>query len=207
MSKPQYSAVFLMGFEVAQNPDTESGYGFASADAKGRRDLLGDIRLVAAAALYNNNCVERIITTGMVQIPPPHLNSAEVIREMLVDDFDIPREAVDVLAEDGKNTGGAVFQIKECIRVCGLSPRECVVLTNHYHYPRTREMLDAAELRLLPVRAAEAVLIGLNSKFKGPFSDDAVNWVNRRLRECDLANLLMKEFQGLAALWAGTYQS
>lgn len=195
---PHYKILFFMGSEVAEDPTTKSGYGRAAHDAKGRGDMLTDIRIRAAAALYDHGCVEHIVTTGMLQIPPPHLDTPGIIREILIKDFGLPDSAVEALPTS-QTTMSAIRQIKEALGVRNIQPEECAAITSFYHTPRTREMLNEAGLYALPTLAAEAMLVALEPT--------TAVWVEQRLRECDLTNLVVGESRGLAALWRGEYKS
>jgi hypothetical protein len=195
--------VFFMGYEVARDPSTKSGYGSAPRDTKGRGDLLGDLRLEAGAALLQHDWTQKIVTTGMVQredSPGAGLNSALVIHHMLIHDFGIAAGRVEGFVEDGETTGGAIRQIQNILRKEVLLPRSCAVLTNFFHAVRTRAFLDKESLQEMPVITAEEVLIALAAH-----EDRAavIARVERRLREVDLAGLVTKESKGLAALAIG----
>ena len=196
-----FDRVYFLGFEVVRYVD--GGYGIAPHDAKGRGDLLGDLRMEAAVAMWKAGKVGRIIVLGMIQLSGSHplavgADSAEGIRWMLVNNYGVDPASVEAHKNDTETTRGNAQAVRDIEHNDG-SGTSCV-LTNLFHVPRTEAHLSVEGVGHVPTLAAEAVLLQLS-----PTEDvtSVVEQLSRRFAGADLVSLMVGEARGLAASQAG----
>jgi hypothetical protein len=200
-----YEVVFLLGFEVALDSSTRSGFGLALADAKGRGYMLGDVRMEAAVALSEARRAEKIVILGMKQLTEGALDSAVGIAEMLVHDYGVDPKQVEAYPEDTKTTRGNLEAIRKSFNEGGFKKGEACVLTNLHHCPRTQAFirdlgLEDLDLEVLP---AESVLLALASP-------EQYEETKMRIQACfnktDFFTLVFGESSGIAAILNGRYR-
>ena len=198
------SLVCGLAFDIEKAP-TASGFKPAPFDIGGGEELFADLRLEGFAALLEQGFAKKLIIFGgderryageMVQIAdeaePVPLNRAWAITQMLEKDFGIPAERLGHFASRS-NTIGNIKAIKREV-----GNKRSVVVTNHYHIPRTDMDLEAEGLTLR-CRSAEAFLL-----LDGRVSEALLA---ERLGGGPLANRMVSEIRGMTAKIRGDYVS
>lgn len=189
--------------DIEQGKKTTSGFVPARIDLGGGEELFADLRLEGFAALLELDFAKKLIIFGgderrykgervKVENKLVPLNRAWAITQMLEHDFGIPAERLGFFASRS-NTLGNIEAIKRQVR-----RKKSVVVTNHYHIPRTDIDLEAAGLNLR-CRSAEAFLL-----LDGRLSKEVLA---ERLGGGPLADRMVIEINGMMEKMRGTFVS
>ena len=180
--------------DIEQGKKTASGFVPARIDLGGGEELFADLRLEGFAALLQLGFAKKLIIFGGDErrYREPVINRAWAITQMLEHDFGIPAERLGFFASRS-NTLGNIEAIKRQV-----GNKRSVVVTNHYHIPRTDMDLEAAGLNLR-CRSAEAFLL----------LDERVSKevLVERLGSGPLADRMVIEINGMMEKIRGTFVS
>lgn len=191
---------FGLAFDVRKASTTKSGFEPAPYDLGAGVELFGPLRLRGWAAMMRLNFVDTITIVGgdegRYAGETPVVNRASAIREMLIHDCGIEASRVDAVASKS-NTRGNIGIIAD-----RTTSRDDIVVTNHYHIPRTFEMLWEARVPLL-ARAAEAFIILAEFSRKEALKEEII----AELGGNPIAIRLGDEIQGIAQIINKTYVS
>lgn len=203
MGVSSVKTVFGLGFDVEATLTTKSGVQPVQIDARSGKDFFGDLRLRGFAALLRLGFTQNLVlVSGMdflYNAPEPGtlIHEAELIRNMLVEDYGIDQTRIFYIKSD-PNTAGNIGAIKSKMTDNGLVPSECAVVSNHYHVPRAWLDLHFGDLRL-PMYPAEAFLLVADS--------DCAGEMIARFGGGPLAERVVQEIRGVADKIKGTYKT
>lgn len=180
--------------DIEQGKKTASGFVPARIDLGGGEELFADLRLEGFAALLQLGFAKKLIIFGGDErrYREPVINRAWAITQMLEHDFGIPAERLGFFASRS-NTLGNIEAIKRQV-----GNKRSVVVTNHYHIPRTDMDLEAAGLNLR-CRSAEAFLLLDERVSKEVLAE--------RLGSGPLADRMVIEINGMMEKIRGTFVS
>ncbi len=197
LTRGQFEYAFCLAFDVEkQEGVTDSGFVPAETDLGSGKQLFGWLRLEGFAALAKLGFAKKLVIVGGDEKryagENPGVNRANVIREILIQDFDIDPSMVDAIPSTS-NTGGNLAAIQQHLPSKWMIPY--LVVTSFYHLPRVQcDLVDPMAI----CYPAEAFSLYANPGLKSDMIEN--------LDEGELAERIVEEIQGIAHKMRGTYQ-
>lgn len=150
MGKRHYKIVFVLAAAVKK--DSDGNFVLAERDKSG--PLLGEWRLKAVQKILEEKMADKIVIVGYKEkIGEEGVWRCEVMRDILMEKYNIKPELVYALQQKENATTGNVRAIIEYLKENEISSRECAFLTNFYHIPRAIVEFDNENFFLRPLIA------------------------------------------------------
>lgn len=191
-----FSRAFCFGFPVEKTSTTKSGWKPIYGD---KQPLFADLRITGWAAALQTGQVDILHPLGYFEdrYPEEKILRPEVQKLILVNDYGVDPAMVEPMQTEA-NTWDHLVVMKQVMKEQRIGPRECVIITNHYHDVRSSLFALMADLPGIWVFPAEAFLLeaGVRSR------DDLV----REFGGGDYAKTVVAEIGGIADILGGRYQ-
>jgi hypothetical protein len=129
---------FGLSCDIEKSDTQNSGYKPASVDLAYQTPLFGELRIRGFAAAIECNFIQRLIIVGgfEARYPAEKISRAHAIKQMLVQDFGAASDRIGCL-QSAPNTSGNIVAIRVALSEMNVDPRTCVLLSSHYHLPRS----------------------------------------------------------------------
>ena len=167
--------------------------------------VAGHSRAIACVEAYKENLAPIFLITGGLQENGEIVSRAELMADLIVNKYKVPREKVEVINSEPNTLGNveaAVSFLRNHPEI--IKRRRIGILTNDWHLPRAKEMFESNpyfienSIEVVPFPVEELLEVR---------SGHYTKWIQRVRERPEMRERMRLEKNGLVDLKAGRYKS